>query len=308
MCEDCNSVAANTKLFDKVPVKCLWIYAKEAMNAVFSECTSVFDDDTLDQLNSNLFTREWTQVGTLEGNNCTKHGLVPQETCPHCNNNPKLIGRHLNVVYVIAVYDNEGSDCEVPDRYNELRGPGNELASVQFMPLDPRCYYTLYPYLSTRTAEPERGETLMNVCTSGTKTPCIRIPWCLVAKYNGAAPEEYASIGKAEDDWVLFVPHTALMDIFSLMEEHDMYPTPDGHDGRAYSSSRLRVAGTVSSRVIKPEQWNVGRDLKTVRRYLNCDAVATATFTVTVHLTPYKGSRGRHTRYKHLTLWVHSIQ
>jgi hypothetical protein len=278
------------------------------MNTPFSECTSVFDDDTLDQLNSNLFTREWTQVGSLEDNNCDKHGLVPQSTCVKCNNNPKLMGRYLNVTYVIAVYDNTEADCEVPERYNELRGSGNELASVQFMPLDPRCYYTLYPYLKMRTTPPERGEVLMNVCTRSTKTPCIRIPWCIVGNYNGVVPDEFASVRKKDSEWVLFIPHTALMDIFALMEEHDMYPTPDSHDGRAYSSSRLHIAGTVSSRVIKPEDWNVGRDLETVRRYLNCDAVATATFTVTVHLTPYKGARGKHTRYKHLTLWVHSIQ
>jgi hypothetical protein len=278
------------------------------MTAVFSECTSVFDDDTLDQLNSDLFTRDWIQVGSLESNKCSKHGLIPQLYCDQCNNNPKLLGTHLNVMYLTGSYDDSEADPEVPSRYNELRGNGNEIASVQFMPLDPRCYYTLSPYLRVRTTPPERGEVLMNVCTRSTKTPCIRIPWCLVAKYNGVAPDEFASIGKVDNDWVLFVPHTAIMDIFSLMEEHDMYPTPDSHDGRAYSSSRIRVAGTVSSRVMKDIDWTFGHDLRTVRRYLNCDAVATATFTVTVHLTPYRGSKGKHTRYRHLTLWVHSIQ
>jgi hypothetical protein len=278
------------------------------MTAVFSECTSVFDDDTLDQLNSDLFTRDWIQVGSLESNKCSKHGLIPQLYCDQCNNNPKLLGTHLNVMYLTGSYDDGEADPEVPSRYNELRGNGNEIASVQFMPLDPRCYYTLSPYLRVRTTPPERGEVLMNVCTRSTKTPCIRIPWCLVAKYNGVAPDEFASIGKVDNDWVLFVPHTAIMDIFSLMEEHDMYPTPDSHDGRAYSSSRIRVAGTVSSRVMKDIDWTFGHDLRTVRRYLNCDAVATATFTVTVHLTPYRGSKGKHTRYRHLTLWVHSIQ
>lgn len=278
------------------------------MNDAVSEVTSVFDDDTLDQLNSSLYTRGWSQYGSLEANNCEEHGLVPEPLCSKCNNSPKLLDPHLDVTYVADTYDVVDWDTDIPPQYNELRGPGRELAGVEFMPLDPNCYYTLAPYLRTKTATAQRGEVLMNICTSFTKTPCIRVPWCLVARYKGTVPDEFTRIRKVDSDWVLFFPHTALKDIFTLMEEHDMYPTPDSHDSRAYSSSRLHVAGTVSSRVMKSAEWSTGPELKTVRRYLNCDAVVTATFTVTVHLTPYKGSRGRHSRYRHLSLWIHSIQ
>jgi hypothetical protein len=273
----------------------------------FSEPTTVFDDDINDQLSSDLFTRDWMQVGSLEMNECDTHGQVPQPSCPSCNNNPRLLKNYLNITYVSAMVADDAEEYKVPARYNELRGPGNELSSVQFMPLKPSCYYTLAPYLANKTSAPQPGEMLMNVCTPATKTPCIRIPWCIIGAYSGSSPDEFTSINKVECDWVLFMPHTALSDIFKLMEEHDMYPTPDGHDGRAYSSSRLRVAGSVSSRIMKSKDWKSGNELKSIRRYLNCDAVATATFTVTVHVNPAGGQRGKHSRYRHLVLWVHSI-
>lgn len=279
------------------------------MTTECSERTSVFDDDINDQLESDLFTREWEQYGSLEPNKCPKHGLVPNDNCMSCTTNPSLLEPHLNVTYVSAITPTDSEAIVVPSRYNEIRGSGNELKSVQFMPLKPECYYTLAPYLASRTQPPRKGEMLMNVCTPITKTPCVRVPSCIIGKYSGRAPADFTCINKVDSDWVLFMPGTALMDIFTLMEEHDMYPTPDIHDGRSYNSSRLRLAGTVSSRVIKSADWKAGGlELASIRRYLNCDAVATATFTVTVHVAPSKPIRGRYSRYRQLTLWVHSIQ
>jgi hypothetical protein len=279
------------------------------MTTECSENTSIFDDDINDQLKSDLFTREWVQYGSLEYNNCTTHGSVPTAGCNSCTNNPALLEQHLNITYVSAITPTDSDTVTAPPRYNEIRGLGNELQSVQFMPLKPECYYTLAPYLANKTELPRKGEMLMNVCTPITKTPCIKVPSCLIGKYNGRAPAEFTCINKVDSDWVLFMPRTAIMDIFTLMEEHDMYPTPSAHDGRSYNSSRLRLAGTVSSRVMNSTDWRTaGLELASIRRYLNCDAVATAIFTVTVHVTPSKSTRGRRTRYRHLTLWIHSIQ
>ena len=302
----CNSVAVNTNTTDQAHVTATG--RNKEMTTECSERTSVFDDDINDQLESELFTREWIQYGSLESNSCPRHGLVPRDDCMSCTTNPALLEPHLNVTYVSAITPTDSEAVIVPQRYNELRGSGNELKSVQFMPLKAECYYTLAPYLANKTRPASRGEMLMNVCTPTTKTPCINIPWCIIGKYNGRAPSEFTHINKVDSDWVLFMPSTALRDIFTLMEEHDMYPTPNAHDGRSYNSSRLRLAGTVSSRVIKSAEWKVGVELASIRRYLNCDAVATATFTVTVHITPVKAIRGRYSRYRQLTLWVHSIQ
>lgn len=272
-----------------------------------SEVTSVFDDDVLDQLHSDLYTRDWIQYGSIEVNTCPEHGSVPTPGCSQCNNDPKLEETRLTIVYVAADSVTKDGNYTVPPRYNELRAAGNELSPVQFMPLKPECYYTLAPYLAAKTGSVSRGEMLMNVCTATTKTPCIKIPWCIIGRYRGTTPDEYASISKVDQEWVLFLPRTALVDIFALMEDHDMYPTPDLHDGRSYCSSRLRVAGTVTSRIMSSTDWTTGEELDSIRRYLNCDAVITATFTVTVHVTPPLVSRGKHSRYRKLVLWIHSI-
>lgn len=282
------------------------------MTPAFSDVTTQFDDDISDQLESDLFTRDWVQYGTLEANKCNEHGLVPVRGCEACNNDPKLApGRKkLNVVYISKTFSDEPEDDNLvtpPKRYNELRRHGYEMASIQFMPLDPKCCYTLAPYLRNHTEPPAKGELLMNVCTPYTKTPCIKIEWCLIGRYKGRVPDGFEFIEMQNESWVLFTPLTAMNDVSVMMEEHDMYPTPSAHDGRAYSSSRIRLADVLSTRRVKEDDWRQGPDLRSIQRYLNCDAVATASFTVTIHLVPFRGNTGRKSRYHHVNLWLHAI-
>lgn len=280
------------------------------MRSLFSDATTEFDDDISDQVESELFTRDWVQYGTLEENKCKEHDLVPTKGCVKCNHDPSLLPgcKKLNIVYLSRTFDHEiDDDPSPPVRYNELRRHGYELASAEFMPIDPKCCYTLAPYLEKNVGPPGKGELLMNVCTAYTKTPCVKIEWCIIGKYKGKVPDGFEFLEVGGENWVLFTPLTAMNDISTMMEEHNMYPTPSPHDGRAYSSSRLQLASNISTRRIDKSEWRQGPDLRSIQRYLNCDAVATASFTVTVHLTPFKGNTGRKSRYRHVNLYLHSI-
>lgn len=264
--------------------------------------TTPTDSEISDQLNSDLYTRGWFQLTTLERNSCSEHGPVPHCDCPMCNNNPKTLVDSVEFLYV------QCGDDYIPSGYNRLRRIGDERSTVQFMPLDPRCYYTLYAYIRQHTEAPIPGELLMNVCTSCTKTPLIDIPWCVVAKCSGYIPDGFLTTAVYGGTSVLAVPKDAIQDIFDLMADHGMYPTVNRHDYMKYPSSRLRLAKSATIGELVFQSDGPYDEITALRRYLNCDAVATATFTVTVHLTHWVTSLGTYDKFRNVVLWIHAIR
>jgi len=96
--------------------------------------------------------------------------------------------------------------------------------------------------------------------------------------------------------------------IVDSLNEIGIMPLPSPHDAQPYNSSRVVVIRDMILCNIQPEEWNTGSVHRSVSRFVSCEAVATATFTVSALLTPYTRARGTHTSKKYMSLVIHNIK
>lgn len=274
------------------------------MSEFGTELQSVYDDDTKDQLEGSLYTRDWTIYGTEDKAPCTHELLHGEKLCYVCQTSNTRSGMHFYMGYVWASAPLWDMDLPLSLALKQ----GGEVCNVEFLPATDKTLGNYYRYFNKYALTGDRGEVVMNLCRGMFKSPCVDIPNCVVAACAGKVSEDIAVISKREQLWALFVPNTAMMSIVDLMLDHDMCPIPSAHDGMSYNSSRIVVAGGVKTRIVRDGEWDTSSRRTSMSRYVKCDAVMTATFTISIVLRPYMNSKGKYSRWRYMNIVLHNIK
>lgn len=279
------------------------------MSLFDTENQSVFDEDVKDQISERLYTKEWSIYGSNDSGKCQHTEFSNDAFCPVCSTWEDRSGGYFYMGYVWSstLVTSVRSDRDCLPLFFPLK-EGGECCTIELVPPSLETLGKYYPYFSKYALTDSRGEMFVNFCRKEYKSPCVDINNCIVASCTGEVEDNIAVVHKRDQVWGLFIPNNAMMNICELLADHDVYPVPGAHDSLSYNSARIIVAGTVKTRVMKEVEWDTTSQCKSMSRFVKCDAVATATFTVSVVLRPYLSSKGKFSKYKYMNVVVHNIR
>ena len=254
---------------------------------------TTFDDDIGDQLRQGLYTDSWAIHGSLDHCECKEGECVKRGRCK---------GRFFSMIFVNTLHSVKNA--------RSLELPGEACCtSFQEMPPTSDVLGVYYDYFRTNVLDMVKGESLVNLCTSDFKSPCFDIRNCILARRTTPPPHGYTFLHRSEHEyWVLLMPSTRVDVVFEALHYIDIIPVPGVHDANAYNSSRLTAAGSIATKIMPPGSWRTPSYEHVVTRYVECDAVATATFTVTIILTRFSKAQGSHTHKRNVEFVVHNVK
>ncbi len=253
---------------------------------------TTYDDEIRDMISQELYKRDWHIRGSLD---------VCRRRAGHedCIGAGRCHDQFFNFIYL-------DQSTHLAEAMTLL--PSGESESVEVMPPNPSLFEQYWTYFRDSVFDGTKGEVLMSVCRRGTKSPSFDIKGCLVGRTSERVPNGFATLRQKYCSWVLFVPTSTMMNLFDSLNEISIRPVPGIHDAMAYNSARISVSKHITECELDESEWTRGRELHAVSRLVPCEAVTTATFTVSVVLTPYLLAKGTHTARRHLRIVVHNIR
>ncbi len=260
-----------------------------------TDTDSAYDDSIKDLLQQQLYTQGWDTCGSLE--ECKG----PNEH-PACAARGACDGLYFSFMYVESA--RHGATNRKPVQVH----PRDTEESVELMPSDSSLFGQYWEYFRRHVFDGTKGECIVNVCKYGIKSPSFDILECVVALTRTKPPQGYTWTKQGDDYWMLFVPNSVVSNLIDSLNEVGVAPLPSAHDTQSYNSSRVSVVSDPVVCEVAPCDWQVGDIHKSVSRFVSCEAVATATLTVSVLLIPYPRARGTHTSKKYMSLVVHNIK
>lgn len=256
---------------------------------------SAYDDEVKDLLQQQLYTQDWEIRGSLEG--CAQAGVHA-----HCTENG-VCGN----IYFKFVYTELPNNDAAEDRIIQITSAGGN-ESIEIIPSDSSLFGKYWKYFEQRVFDGIKGECLVSVCRPGVKSPSFDVLNCVVARTGSSPPQNHAHVQQDRCYWVLFIPNSVVSSLVDSLNELGVMPVPSAHDAQSYNSSRVCVTQNTVLSEIEPGEWTTGPTYRSISRFISCDAVATATFTVSILLTPYARARGSHTSKKYMILKVHNVK
>lgn len=239
------------------------------------------DDDVRDMISANLYTRDWTMVGSMDAEG-------------------KVTG-FLSVAYV------ESCLSDAP-RKRRMRLSLNEHANIETIPFAKAALQDYYDYMvESYEHDPCKAE-LINLCVPGAKSFCFDILDCyVVVPKSKQLSSEFCSIEVDGMSLVLLMPARAVDSIIDAVTQSGVRILPSEHDSRHVVSSRLRASPKILTSDLMLKEWNRSLLRSEVSGLLPAIAVATATFTVTPVLTKQK-SRWAKPLGRYLEFIIHSVK
>ncbi|KAF2861615.1 hypothetical protein K470DRAFT_285329 [Piedraia hortae CBS 480.64] len=228
---------------------------------------SEYDDDVNDMINSGLYTRGWTLIGT--------------ESPP--NNGDEW----FDMKFMQLQADN-GYDIAKAKRPLRLRV--TEDVTSELIPLSLDVLGKYYDYLTECIDPYVRGVMLVCTCQPAVKSPVFDVPNCVLVrpKTNRYDHTFFTTVDTEAYTAVLFVPIIVTDALMDSLHSIGVRVMPTYQDTWSYSSVRISLSRHLRG-------WRRDATAAVFAERLNCDAVATATFTVSVVLEPLQSARGKHT-------------
>jgi len=248
-----------------------------------------YDADIHEMLSGNLYTRDWT-----------------------------LVSRHLPdgslVMYYAQTCDLLNSTSQ--QRMNECPVtlcPEDDVVMVEVMPPNEDTLEEHHEYFRDVVFNMHQsGELLINVCTQRYKTPLFNISGCIVARHTSpfCQSRDLSSnvIAIGEYQASLLIPTSVVTSIFEALSAVDIIVLPDVHDAKKYTGSRVQPRSGIEVSRIPQSKWCHNETSKDINRYINCNAVATATFTVSAVVTPYEHTKGIRPSRRRVKFVVHNVR
>jgi len=223
---------------------------------------------------------------------------------------PRDVWKVISRCYCLAVEQQPVQPAEYKARErNPIRLSSRDTGeSIEVVPADSSLFGQYWVYFREHVFEGTKGECTVNICRYGVKSPSFDILECVVALTQTKPPQGYTWLKQNEHYWALFVPNSVVSILIDSLNELDIVPLPSAHDAQSYNSSRISVVSSPVTCQMGLDDWNTGGTYKSISRFVTCTAVATATFTVSILLTPYARARGTHTSKKHMSLVVHNVK
>lgn len=249
-----------------------------------------YDDDIRDLLVDGLFTREWTIVGTQ----------------PPSSDNAE--SGYFNMYYK-QTYDDDNKRSRNAAREKPLTLKPSQPDPVELLPPVPSTLGPYYSYFRDCVLTGRHGEMLVNFCRNGKKSPCVDIPGCaLVVPTKTADVENFTLIKLGNVPCVPVVPTSIILNIIDSLAEVCQPVYPSFHDGWAYNGSRVRMSKMYTECELDDNAWKKEGFARDFSRLVRCVAVATATFTVSVVLSPSVQRTRYPTHKKVLEVVIHNIK
>lgn len=257
--------------------------------------TSAYDATVEDLLQQNLYTAGWEIRGNL--NNCS--GTDTHSTCVQKGT---CLDTYFSFTYVQAAEQKHKN-------YRKVEvSPGGSEESVEVIPSHGSLFGRYWDYFSERVFEGCKGESLVSICRGEVKSPSFDVLGCVIALTHKKPPNNYAWVKEGGSYWVILIPNSVVSNIMDSLNCIDIIPLPSAHDTQSYNSSRVLVKCRPVLCEMRPGDWTKGSTRKSISRFTECDAVATATLTVSILLTPYAKARGKHTSKKYMSFVVHNVK
>ena len=259
------------------------------------ETSSAYDAEVSDLLEQELYTKGWEIHGSLE--KCDG-----AETHSVCWDRGVCGDNYFSFMYM------QPAEYKARERRGIQVGISDTSESVEIIPSDSSLFGNYWRYFKQHVFEGTKGESLMSICRRDVKSPSFDILRCVVALTSQRPPRDCTWVQQGERYWVLFIPNSVISNIIDSLNEISIMPLPSPHDALAYNSSRVSTTTNTIICQVEPEEWDTGSVYKSISRFVTCEAVTTATFTVSVLLTPYARARGTHTSKKYMSLVVHNVK
>lgn len=261
-------------------------------NDVFS--ISTYDDDNVrDMMNSDLFRREWTIVGTEP---------------PLTKGKVADITEHL-ILNFHQIEEGVPEDETANVKPRPILLKHNSDYQLEMIPVYPNILGKYYEYFS-RCVSLHKGDYLLNVCTTRKKSPCVDIPNCVLAAIPEGSVRNldcFTVKNMGSYDCVVYVPNSIIYEIISALNDIGISIVPSLHDGMPYNSIRTRISDLCTE--FSKDAWSKdSRYIREFSRYAPCNAVTTATLTVSFVLGVVRGPRSRYNNKKSLEIVVHAIK
>lgn len=260
-----------------------------------STSASTYDAEVQDMLRHSIYTRDRLIRGSLDG-------------CPDGDDHSKCkeVGACPGVYFAFAYIDALGARGSSTTAVQ--LDDGGETQSLEPMPSSPVLFDKYYEYFSAYVFDGTRGEKVVNLCKKDTKSPVFDVPGCVVAKRSSKPSSSYPSFWHRDCYWVPLVSGSAVSSIIDSLNDIDIRPMPSTHDVQSYGGSRVLMKRKPTTCQLRSCDWDDKSDKASICRFLPCDAVATATFTVSILLKPYPRARGIHPSKVYMSLVLHNIK
>jgi len=253
---------------------------------------SEYDGNIADMMNENLYTTDWTIIGTEP----------PSEDSEEW----------FDMKFVQTMCLQEEDKFELPDVQlrRSLRLNTNDDVTCELLPFSAESLGRYYEYFMRCVSNGIKGSVLMCLCQQMFKSPVFDIPGCMLVKpkTNRYDKSQFVTTRIDESNVILFVPITAFDAISDALYDIDVRIIPTDQDTWSYSSRRVVVSEHAMHCSIPQSSWKGNVYRSEFERRVQCSAVATATLTVSVLLEPWQFARGKHTSKHHLKYVVHSIK
>lgn len=254
---------------------------------------STRDDDVTDMLQGDLFTREWRIVGN--------RSLIEPE---HQSEHLIMFYEQIDFLTPDRITDTEKSTKLVPISLSTLEQDPVEIIPVSMGSLGEYCNY----FQTCVCLDPQK-DSLVSICKRRKKSPCFDIPRCCLVKSSKNADLVNFAIAKIGNVvCVPLIPSSAVLSIIDSISDLDISVVPMVHDANAFNGCRIRMSSRYTECEIPEDQWKQDSLRKNLSNFIKTDAVATATFTVSVVLSTVYGQRSKYLKKKALTIVIHSIK
>lgn len=246
----------------------------------------VNDDDFNDIITGDIHKRNWRLVGSTSPIDVESRGA-----------------KHFTMSYIGREPEVE-PEVEVDASIFTNPMISNGIESIEIMPVAESLLEQYYTYFSEHVAL-DKKDQLINICRQSIKSPCFDIRNCyIVEPKEHVSLDNYAKIVLDKKTYVLLIPSSIICNMKKSLDYLEINIEPDSSDDLAYSGSRLQISGICTFPNIKSLSWKDARHLNDFNKILNCKAVATATFTVSMILRQFQG----YVRTKTLVVVVHAIK
>lgn len=250
------------------------------------------DMDERSMIDSGLYTREWNIVGTSSPTDDI--GGVPT---------------YFSMSFQMKTYNCTDSDSQDTDEHTTITLNVTAAESIEIMPAAKETLGPYYKYFINHVMN-KKSDSLVNVCRKSSKSPCFDIEnCCLIVPGSGVRMNGFSTALVSGVKCVPLVPCSAVQAIQDALATLGMSVEPTLHDALAFNGHRVRMSGQYVTTDIGPDEWK--RDQRYARDFnhiLRCDAVATATFTVSVVISAVHGKHSWCANRKSFKLVVHSIK
>ena len=261
-------------------------------SALLDQEDSICDEDIVDLLSGDLYTREWKLVGTEP----------PSDDGDYAE--------HLCLQFVQAAeYADERDLSGIRLRPFVLTPISSESEAVEVLPVTRSTLGKYFDYFAGCVTTDTKHELLINVCRRQFKAPVFDISGCkLVVPKSNVLPSNFIGIDLSGVSCVPLIPASIVCNITDSLATIGFFVAPSYHDAYAYGCSRIRMSKIYTECEFDRACWKGNTYTRDFSRIIKCRAVATATFTVSAVLSPYVGSRSVYASKKILTFVIHAIK